>query len=375
MKSLHHTIHSLYEGSKIIDDIRNTKHICCFDIDGTLTGGNEESLLEVRQRAERAGTLIFSTARTPELCMSSTAYEASKSHGFNRPEPHVPKNELGKRYFKPLELIEEFNGLLDPDAILSMGTGMFIRTGDGYAEDKSYLAKLNVFPEWKAMALDLLEYIDEGDVLKYLSKIEHPHMYETRDIDITSLPFRIQLDFPELELKMNVVNRIEEVAESYHVLSSIARNCVFVDESNPEKGRYTVYLLPLEAPKEKGLEYFLSNCAFVSEVPLSEVSLLLTGDTLTDFKSGCIAGAQTQGTFILVGGSRLAPLFDGSYPESFAGVDIQWLWNSLHETERPGFFVFNNGNNPPRIIIVGDMAYPGTIGPETILAYMKEHNY
>lgn len=375
MKVLKHTVHSLYDGSKLINDIRTTQHLSCFDIDGTLTGGSEGALEEVRTRAERAGALVFSTARTPELCWSSSAYEASRLNGFNRPEPRIPKNELGKRYFKPLELQEEFNNLLDPDAVLSLGTGIWLRTDEGYTEDKSYAAKLTAFPDWRRAALDLLQYIDEGDVVRFLSKIDHPHMYETRDIDVSILPFRIKLEFPTLEAKLAVGDRIAEVAKSYHALSSIARNIECVDESNLEQDRYILYLLPLSAPKEKSLQHFLSNIHTVSDVPPSDISLLLTGDTLTDMKAGCLAGADTQGTFILVGGSQLATLFDGSYPEAFAGVSMQWLWNSLQETERPGFFIFKQNNTIPRIIVVGDLAYPGTKGPETILEYMKEHNY
>ncbi|MBA3550693.1 hypothetical protein H0W32_00610 [Patescibacteria group bacterium] len=375
MKSLQHTIYNLYNNSKLVHDIRKTKHISVFDIDGTLTGGSKDALYEVRKRAERNGSVVFSTARTPELTWSSSVYEASRNNGFNRPVPHVSKNELGKRYFKPLELIEEFDGLLDPDAVISLGTGMWIRTDEGYTEDKSFQALLSKIPQWRESTLELLQYIDQGDVIKYLAKVENKMMYETRDIDVLTLPFRIQLDLPSLELKLEIVERIFAVADSFHILADIARNVDMVDESNPKNGRYTLYLMPYAAPKEVSLNHLLKNISLVSEIPLSDISLLLAGDTLTDFKAGCIGGVDTQGTFILAGGSRLAALFDGSYPMYFAGVSLEWLWESLRETEKPGYYLFHENDKPPRIVVVGDIAYPNTIGPETILEYMKEHSF
>jgi len=115
------------------------------------------------------------------------------------------------------------------------------------------------------------------------------------------------------------------------------------------------------------------------QTSMSQKKLLIAGDTLTDFYAGCYAGWDADVTYINVGGSRLAQCIEEK--TNFAGVDLRRMHRALRPTGRKGFSLFDNplmrggytDHGRQRLIVNGDQAYPGTIGAETILAYLQDN--
>jgi len=200
---------------------------------------------------------------------------------------------------------------------------------------------------------------------------------------VEPLKFRIQLDFygrDAVEEKYRVLRLVQQAcSKNPRLLNRIEG----VDESKPndaepDKSRATLYLMPPDARKEHMLNRAFAQSCTEARVPTSGMNILIAGDTLTDFYSGCYAGWDANVVSIIVGGSRLAKCIEEK--ANFAGVDLRRLHNALKPTERPGIYSFDNPlmrggwtkYGRQRKIILGDAAYPGTIGAETILAYLED---
>jgi hypothetical protein len=86
---------------------------------------------------------------------------------------------------------------------------------------------------------------------------------------------------------------------------------------------------------------------------------------------GLQSAAQSPTTFLLVGGSPLSKyLTDDS--KTFANENLQEIKRNVIPTKIKGFYQYNTANQLPKIVIIGDQAFPGTKGPETILAYLSQ---
>lgn len=382
-------IENVYKQSVLAEKTRATRFWSVLDLDGTFAAGCIEARRAVRAALEKRGALLFSTARTPELVMSSRAFSVSHAHGnFSRAAPRWVKK--GSRYqYAPLEELPEFEDVLDPDAILGFGEGVCIKTHlDGncpYLVDREY-ERLYLDPPaftedgvpWRQLAM---EFVYELGINKHLNIIEWESAYRSRLANVESLTYRIQLDF----------KGPEAVAEKYRVLSEVqarqadgplAGRIEGVDESKPSddpaESRATLYLMPPQARKENMLNRTLTFTCHAARVSTASMQMLIAGDTLTDFYAGCYAGWDADVTFILVGGCRLAKCIEEK--ANFAGVDLRRFHNALKPTSRPGFYLFDNPlmrggwtkRGKSRMVILGDQAYPGTIGAETILAYLQD---
>ena len=79
---------TVYCGSPLLKRAREERFVSFADVDGTIAGYDEkpsaieiEARREIREILDTQGGLVFSTMRTPELCMSESTFEASKIFG------------------------------------------------------------------------------------------------------------------------------------------------------------------------------------------------------------------------------------------------------------------------------------------------------
>ncbi len=362
----------MYEQSELVKNLKKSGKLFAFDIDGTLSVGSLEARENVKKYARERGGLLFASARSPELMISSGVLKNSHEFGFTRPEPHshFEKNSFT---FAPLETIHEFKDLLDPDAISSFGVGIYLKQNSHFVEDRTFTEPSSHDSWSRDKVMILLRHLDEGDILEYLPVLEHEGMYNQGKVDIIPLPFRIQINFPSLELKLNAMKKIEEARTSSDPeILRIAQHIIFVDESNPDRivdgklePRYILYLMPEWATKDKALDHIVRK---IEESGTQVTEVFYAGDTLTDVRAGVYGGHNTPGTFILVGGSRLSNYIIDPKLDTFAGESLVWLKQALEKTDKKGVYNFALEHGIKRRIVIGDEAYPGTIGSDSILA-------
>ncbi len=377
------------------------RRVGVYDIDGTMmtkrmeTEGATASELSsahfVRDYYSTDGTFTVATAQTAEMLMSSASYDASVRHqGFSRPKPLLGGMKGARSYVRP-EQIACRVPFLDAEAIMSMGTGCRFRQPDGsYRENLSYKRRLG--PNWRTNAFSLLEILsDKGlkEFIPYLADIEFEENYYQQKADVAPLEYRIQFEFPDRETKDRLKNLIQTALlglrelcrlsniTSAHLTSikeefgDILSNLNIVDESNPSVGKYQFYLMPRYASKEEMIDETL---ALLSQGEIIE-DLLIAGDMPPDLRAGCYAGRALQATFLLVGGSPVSPYLDrerDEFGKPYAGESLGFITENLIRTSRSGFDVLSRAGVPFRMIVNGSVAYPGTVGPETIAAFLKD---
>ena len=365
------------------------------DLDGSFAAGSLAARMEVHQRLRAQGSIIFSTARSPELVMSSNMLDVSQRLGEvarQAPKWHV---ENGVYSFVPIETLDEFRYCYNPDAILAFGEGIFIkklRTGKQRPSyfscdteyERIYLNQIaqeapSAERTWRKLALAVVKTVG---LEEKLAAIEIAGNYERGLANVTPLKYRIQLDFRgrhSVSDKYIALERIKNFLRG----TPLAQYVEGVDESkpdmgNPDESRATLYLMPPGARKENMLNRTLSQICTQQRIGTHEMKLLIVGDTLTDFYSMCYAGWDASAVGIVVGGSRLFQCLEER--ANFAGVDLQRYHKALKPTSRPGFYRFDNPlmrggwteHGKERLIILGDRAYPGTVGAETVLAYLND---
>lgn len=376
----------------------NLGYVGVFDVDGTLMTkamedgyGTPAALAAaqfVRDYFDRNGTFTVATAQTAEMLMSSEVHDASVAHGFARPRPKLGGVPERRYYLKP-ESIPVRVPFTDAKAIMSMGTGCHIlQPEEWYLEHLSYKKRLGV--NWRENALNLLGIIDDvGEFRNYLAPIELAENYECGRADVMPLEYRIQFNFEDRETKdriksgiLTTLKGIREILaiDGFDIRNSalhtsmfgdIHKNLRIVDESNAAIGKFQFYLMPRYASKEEMVDEMLSV------LPKGEMieDLLIAGDMPPDLRAGCFAGRALRATFILVGGSPLAPYFNREsewFGKPHAGERLEFVTNNLIQTGKPGFEVLERAGVPMRLFVNGDVAYPGLTGPETIAAFLKD---
>ncbi len=282
-----------------------------------------------------------STAQTPELGMSYEVYNKSAELGFNRlparyliPES-LKNSERGLRTSK-LEEVEELKYLNDFDFVNSFGVGLYLMQKEGgYIADSSYAIALGG-QAWRKRTLgDLYRSVFQHvDFTNNLARIEREGMYEAGEVDVESLPFRLQFDFTaEEESKRDLFHQAILTAQ---FTGKGFRHVEIVDESNLKKGRFTTYLVPKLNLKERALGRLFKQVELYSGIGLPAYEIIvLGGDQLTDLRTAMygLPGALNV-HFVLAAGSPLAqPLFEGR--NEHAGV--RFNWTRLHPHLQPRF--------------------------------------
>lgn len=388
--------------------LKKRKRVAVLDVDGTMmrkdmkdNGGTPEELAAaryVREYFERHGWVYtIATAQTVEMIMSQATYEASVTRGFKRPRPNLG-GIPGNRTYVPPEGFPCRASFTDPDIIMSMGTGCYPRLSDGYVEDIGFKKKLGL--RWREGAIKLLRLASEEgaeDLMRYLAPIESEENYHAGITDVFPLDYRIQLEFndpsaspEENEYRKNAAKfRIQSMVrelrnfltlpgisdtdrkEILDDFGDIIDNLRVGDESRPPENHFQNYLMPELASKRDMVD---DQLAKLSQGDMLD-SLVIAGDMTPDLEAGCLAGNAKDSLFILVGGSPLSPYFrrgSNHFGMGYAGESLDWMHENLVQTEREGFELFKQPGRPDRLVIFGDIAYPGRIGPETIEACIKD---
>lgn len=379
----------------------NLGFVGVFDVDGTLmtkamqNGTAQPEALAaahyVRDYVDERGTFTVATAQTAEMLMSSELYENSRERGFARLPPKLG-GESGRRFYVKPESIAARVPFTDAAAIMSMGTGCHIREADEwYSEAASYKRRLGL--TWRENAMNLLSIIatESDEYKRYLAPIESEENYRQGVTDVMPLEYRIQFNFDDRESKDRMKYRIAsaltsirqilplkglfeegmEKAGNAQLFGDIHKNLQIVDESSPALGKFQFYIMPRYAAKEEMVDEMLAI------LPKGEMieDLVIAGDMPPDLRAGCYAGRARRATFILVGGSPLAPHFtrDGEhFGKHYAGESLEFVTKNLEPTGRPGFEILVRAGVHMRLFVNGDVAYPGLTGPETIAAFLKD---
>ncbi len=373
------------------------EHVGVLDIDGTMLDDKMkkgESPLGlsaaqfVRDFFDTNGLFTVATAQTAEMIMSEESYNLSVSRGFTRPPPNLG-GEPGNRFYVPPQTIVSRIPFTDPHAIMSMGTGIRYRHRDrSFIANKDYENRLG--PNFRPGAVRLLEIVGESigiDIKRYFAPIEFEQNYAYGSTDVAPLENRIELIFDDTDTKNFIKGRTDTTLNSLRELerfggalaaglthlSDVLHNLRIQDESDPSRGKNQFYATPLFASKEEMVDEALAVLTRGRMIK----NLLIAGDMPPDLRAGCFAGRALFTTFLLVGGSPLSAYLTRDselFGRPYAGESMKWLTDALTETRRPGFERFSRAGVPSRMFVIGDVAYPGLTGPETIEAFLKDTN-
>ncbi|MDB5225109.1 MAG: hypothetical protein JWL87_61 [Candidatus Adlerbacteria bacterium] len=392
-----------YGKASYIPKLKESGIMVLTDLDGTFTTGDKiPSSNELNDRAAVRQLLLDRglvagavTARTPALTMSSSVYQASKKLGFLEPEPKWGVEQVtGRRVPVPLEGVSFFDHSLDWDVSAGFGSGICLRNGHGYMVDHNYFDLLKHDAAKKGASkpepwrLSMLAFLADTfpEAGEYMSPLENRSNYEQDLTDVAPLEYRFQLDFKGSSglAQMNaLVSAIERKKSEGH---SVALRIALVDESrpdrnNPENSKYTLYLIPWGARKEKMINRLFSESAKAAGRPTKDLRLFYAGDTLTDLRAGLWGGGDAQTTFLLATGSRVAPYIQNREP-SFGSESLDFLWSSLkrpedrlQRTDEEGVYTFNLQSSyykKPNRIVIGDERYSGMTPPGSVHAFLKE---
>lgn len=393
------------------------KYVLVSDIDGSMMtwrmeheGATPTELAAqwfIRNFFDRNGLFGVATAQTIEMLLSSGAF-ARSAERIMRPLPFlkvdtVDGNPTKKVYsYVHPERIACRQAYTDPDFVLSMGTGIFPRRSSGkYAPDKRFKKRLR--REWRRSLLALLHAMGlpswgSTNFIKHLGDIDSEEKYYRRETNVFPNDYRLQLKFadPKLSRKQNEEqkNRAKGLIQSTVTeLSNLVRkegtvpesertsilaqfggvldNLLVVDESRPSKNRFMIYLMALLASKEAMSDEYLKQLSKKGRIKY----LFFFGDMPPDLLMGCRSGDADNIVFVLAGGSELTPYLTRGSPEygkPYAGESLKWLIECLTPTGRPGIEIFQEEGRPSRTVIIGDILYPGLVGPETLAAYLQE---
>lgn len=324
----------IYENSSVRKKLSQNfiKRLAFLDIDSTLSGNNQASSA-VRKKLEEKGFVIsFVTSRTEEMVMSCQAFEKSKKYLFSRPKPLL--NIKNNRHYYIDPQITESKSLVDPDIIIgSSGTQILIKQLDGgYQTDKSFLKHLYQQPDaWRKKTLKLLEKFKPKFAFR-LSAIEKPEHYTKQITNVFPPQFRIKLEFAKVAEKEKFQEILSKI-DSVHV----------VDDSNYSRDKLTLYLMPKNSGKAQATEHTIDQICREFAITQQDLEILIAGNSFPDLEMGLHTGLRSQVTFILVGNLR---------------VSESLLKQTKHFTNKRKF-------------VIGDQLFPGTKGPETILAYLN----
>lgn len=396
---------SPYEGGAFIPKLQKTKTVVLSDQDGTNTVNSFEvhsaQELEDRKSAEgvqeEKGVMTGSvSARTLGLMLSERMRKASLVHGYSEPEPRWAKEASGRYVYIDPANVPFFNHSLDRDVSAGFGSGIIVRDGVGYKVDWEYDDFLNYdyiageiakgSPEpWRTALLTALVNIGSA-FQQHMSPMEFRSNYEKGITNVAPLRYRVQFDFKGTE-------GLERMRELQHAIQEEAvggnrlmQRVATVDEShpnrtNPELSRYTLYLIPWGAQKERMINWMVGRCAKAAGMETKDLRIFYAGDTLTDLRAGLYGGGDAETTFLLATGSRVAP-YILERQAMFGNESLDFLWSSirrsadrLRPTGEKGIYTFSLSANyfkKPNRIIIGDERYPGMTPPGSVHAFLKE---
>lgn len=311
---------------------------------------------KARQLLEQHGFLVvFVTSRTEEMLMTKHEYELSvlKYH-LNRPVPLFGMKS-GKRFYMPPEKFEP-DGILNPDIIASCTGGkIFVHQSDGgYAEDVDYRAELAQPTAWRTQTMKQLKQVNSEKNLFSFNPIEYEENYQKGITDVFPPDYRIQISF------QNFANLIEFKT----IFTALESKLHSINESTPEKNKYSLYISPKKGKYEAVNRIIQSLNSLRNADQIEEI--LYIGDSLPDLYGGLHIDAENS-TLFLVGGSRLSQYIIDPNKNDFAGDDLSEIKKYIKKNA-PGMYIYQRGAKVCQII-VSDEKYPGLVGPESLIEY------
>jgi len=375
----------LYTNSTALFKIRNSlkrkqqPKLAFLDIDSTLhhsdSGNKTDKARKVLE--EKDYVIIFNTSRTEELVMSEKERNASKL--FQRPAPHLgqvkfKQNEVVKSiyYYVDPQKIEP-KGVLDPDIIIgSTGTAIWIKqiTG-GYKPDYNYQKSFRISStEWRNSILELLKKLKKTETFN-ISHIEDQRSYEKNRSNVFPPDYRVQTLFTSIVHLKSFVKKMQKIK------SNFLTNIRITNDSKPSHGKYVLYLKPKNASKIHAQEFVIKNVLKNTKVKRKDLNIFIAGDSWPDLIMGIKGESETE-TFLLVGGSRLFKDLTTAMHHSkkniyhyFSGESLMAIGKRFIPTTDKGLYFFRSSRHEKVKIILGDERYPGTVGVETVLAYLN----
>lgn len=354
--------------------------VAFFDIDFTLTGNNHAAMA-VRNKLEELGYIvIFITARTEEMVMSSREYTLSQQrYNFGRAKPKLGKSGRINIAVEPETVISP--GLLDPDIIAgTTGTRIFFHKADGgYCEDMMFRNKHITSALFKRITHTMISHINKAETIARTTLLEHESNFHKGLTNVFPPDFQVQLDFKNLPHKIEFLWQLHVIKEQFSLFRFIPQSEIvlkelsYVDNSDPDKNYYSIFLVP-NGGKLHAIDYLYSKLEHCMGEGHHTMHSLTAGDSWADLQMGLYGGTQInkQSHLLIVGGSRLTPyLIHSSKYDFYAGEPLKPIKQNMIPIEHKGFFRFPLLGHE-KILIIGDLAYPGTRGPETILAFLSE---
>lgn len=352
------------------------------DIDNTLTGSTSHDTNHAREKLENLNYAVcFVTARTEESMMSEKSYRKSRKLGFKRPHPKLETCEGRRIYIDPGKY--EPRGLIDPDVIAgSTGTKIILRQDKGaYCEDFEYTEKLGVSSKrFREAVLRFISFVNFEHNICKISPIESEENYLKGVTNVFPSDFRVAVEFKTVEHKKNFAELLKVLKrEKNHgqfikrfldieILSEIK----FSADGSDAPGRVRGYITPRKADKGAAAEQIIDTVAHSLAIERGQIETLFAGDAFPDLSMGLHAGRGTQAKFILVGGSRLSTYLTQKELWDFAGETLSVIKEKLFPTNKKGVYSYR-GETHTREVIIADMAYANTFGPQSILQAFKEY--
>lgn len=355
----------------LVGQLRTRPEIGLFDLDHTLTG-TKRNQIQAHAHITSKGPLVINTARETGMVMSSKALAASRKYGYERPAPRLGVDPQTKRhiYVDP-ELLEKYAGHLDPAAIIGFGGGALLRQQEdrGFAPDQK-LSSLLGGKNFRSWLWRHLKSIDlNRDLLDALSLLEDTKAFAEGRTDVAPLDWRFQVNAKDerehTDLKFRIASYFDAIGEGDTIRIK--------DESKP--GKPCFYIVPRLGTKEASADYLLQKALAEAGISVQDVHLTAADDALTGIRMLTDVLVGAPGDFVLPGNAPIAKHLMPSSPEygkPFAGETVDWLLKLLTATNEEGIYLCRMPNDAPsRRFIIADLACPGTVAVESILALIE----
>ncbi len=355
--------------------------IAFLDIDSTLTG-DEKIIEQTRTRFKKMDyQLTFVTARTEEMVMSKKEYEKSLQLGFLRPKPFIEKKDNKYTYKDPAKINQN---LVNPDIIIgSTGTQILVKQENGgYMLDRSFEKKFGISSiVWRKKTREIISLADPQKLAKF-AIFESKEAYENHIADIYPPKYRIKLLFSSVKDKKNFILHLKKIIATSEATNKMSRfvssGIRIIDESHTKHNKFAIYLTPALGNKGNAVNHVVQKlCEKLEKYAIfaKDLQVILAGDSYPDLAMLFYGAKGTNATAILVGGSRLANILINKEIDEYAGEDLSIFKDNMQKhKEKIGYFHFGKliKENYQRNIVIGDLAYPNTKGPATILAYLNQ---
>lgn len=347
----------IYRESLLLTKIRKTGNIVFLDIDLTITG-KPGTQRKIRDLFEAHGySVVFVTSRPYELLLSDKAL--AQSPRLTRPPSKVGISANNTYYHVDLATVESFAGLIDPDALAdTTGGRIYLRQQSGeYLRDRDYDVFELSAAEWRTHVLNLLTTISNTMSNFQLKKIEDMSNYEKGFANISPPDFRIQVDFKDNKEKKLFRKHISKLTPPIYTL----------DDSEPEKEIYSLFLFPTQADflKAQAVDRIVDMVIKATDISPDQLSVFLSGDSFADVNMGLNSAKGTKATFFLPGGARMSKYFSDNTMNAYEDVDIS-LWKKELNKKSPGHYALHD-----REIYVADELFPGLIAGESLLHFLE----